>query len=101
MTITGKLDRLNEIHPDFLEIHPQDARRLGIVDGSEVTVRSRRGEAEFIAQLTDAIRPGVVFATFHSAKHLVNRATNDVIDPFSKQPEYKSCAVSVQSKTAT
>ena len=100
MTITGKLDGLNEIHPDFLQIHPQDARRLGIVDGSEVTVRSRRGQADFIAQLTDAIRLGVVFATFHSARHLVNRATNDVFDPFSKQPEYKLCAVSVQSKTA-
>ncbi|MDA2913378.1 nitrate reductase [Acidobacteriia bacterium AH_259_A11_L15] len=98
MTITGRLEALTGIHPNFLEIHPQDAALLGIKEGEEVVVRSRRGQADFIARLTDTIRPGLVFATFHSARHLVNRATNDVYDPFSKQPEYKLCAVLIDRK---
>ncbi|MFQ5926862.1 MAG: molybdopterin oxidoreductase family protein [Terriglobia bacterium] len=100
MTITGKLAALNDIHPDFLHVHPRDGHRFGIVEGAEVIVRSRRGQAGFTAHLTDSVRPGVVFATFHSARHLVNRATNDVYDAVSKQPEFKLCAVSVQVKTA-
>jgi nitrate reductase NapA len=98
MTITGRLAALQDIHCDFLQIHPLDAHRFGITDGTEVIVRSRRGEAEFIARVTDTVRPGVVFATFHSPHHLVNRVTNDAYDPFSRQPEYKLCAVSVQPK---
>lgn len=101
MTITGRLKALASIQPKFLEIHPEDARRLGIEEGTEVIVRSRRGQAGFLARLTEAIRPGVVFATFHSARHLVNRVTNDVYDPLSKQPEYKLCAVSVQREAAS
>ena len=98
MTITGKLDALQDIHPDFVQIHPKDAATFGITDGIEVTVRSQRGQADFTAQLTNMIRPGVLFATFHSARHLVNLTTNAVYDPISKQPEYKLCAVAVQVK---
>ncbi len=101
MTITGRLEALEGIQPNFLEIHPQEARPLGIKEGAEVIVQTRRGRAEFVARVTDTIRPGVVFATFHSARHLVNRATSDVYDPISKQPEYKLCAVSVQPKVTT
>lgn len=100
MTITGKLAALQNIHPEFLHVHPQDAMRFRISDGAKVIVRSRRGQAEFTAHLTDTVRPGVVFATFHSARHLVNRATHDVYDPVSKQPAFKRCAVSVHVKPA-
>ena len=98
MTITGKLAALEDIHPEVLQIHPLEANGLGIVEGAEVIVRSRRGQVQFLAHLTDTVRLGVVFATFHSARHLVNRVTNDVYDPFSKQPEFKLCAVSVHPK---
>ena len=100
MTITGRVAALDGIRPNFLEIHPQDAHSLGIEEGAEVVVRSRRGQVEFVARLGGTVRPGVVFATFHSARHLVNVATNDVYDPTSKQPEYKLCAVSVQRKVS-
>jgi predicted molibdopterin-dependent oxidoreductase YjgC len=52
------------------------------------------------ARLTDVVRPGMVFATMHSARHLVNQSTHNVYDPFSKQPAYKRCAVAVRRKTA-
>jgi nitrate reductase NapA len=99
MTITGSVAELKNIHPDYLEIHPYDAHNLGIQEGDSVIVRSRRGEVEFRARVTDVVRPGMVFATMHSARHLINRATHDVFDPFSKQPAYKRCAVSVRPKS--
>jgi nitrate reductase NapA len=99
MTITGPVPSLQGIHPDYLEIHPYDAHQLQIKDGDAVVVKSRRGEVELRARLTDVVRPGMVFATMHSAGHLVNQATHDVYDPFSKQPAYKRCAVAVRRKT--
>jgi nitrate reductase (cytochrome) len=100
MTITGKVPQLQNIHPDYLEIHPVDAHQLGITEGDAVIVRSRRGEVEFRARVTYTVRTGMVFATMHSARHLINRVTHNVYDPFSKEPAYKRCAVSVRRKTA-
>jgi anaerobic selenocysteine-containing dehydrogenase len=73
---------------------------LKIEDGDPVIVKSRRGEVELRARLTDVVRPGMVFATMHSARHLVNQATHEVHDPFSKQPAFKRCAIAVRRKTA-
>ncbi len=95
-TITGGLKELRDIPIDFLEIHPYDAHPRGIREGDWVEVRSRRGSVRLRARLTEDIRVGVVFATFHSAKHLVNRVTNDAYDPISRQPEFKLCAVQVK-----
>lgn len=99
MTITGPVPILRTIHPDYLEIHPYDARQLKIKDGDQVIVKSRRGEVELRARVTEVVWPGMVFATMHSARHLVNQATHDVYDPFSKQPAFKRCAVAVRLKT--
>ena len=96
MTITGKLDTLEEVETDFIQIHPGDAHRYGIHEGAHIQVKSRRGEAVFRASLTEDVRPGVVFCPFHSAKNLINKTTNNVYDPFSKQPEYKLCAVTIK-----
>jgi nitrate reductase NapA len=99
MTITGPAPTLHGIHPDYLEIHPYDAHQLKIASGDPVFVKSRRGEVELRARVTEVVRPGMVFATMHSARHLVNLATHDVYDPFSKQPAFKRCAVAVRRKT--
>lgn len=98
MTITGQAPTLRSIHPDYLEIHPYDAHVLNIRDGEPVIVTSRRGEIELRARVTEIVRPGTVFATMHSARHLINQATQAAHDPFSKQPAYKRCAVSVRRK---
>lgn len=95
-TITRRVDDLKNIKTDFLEVHPADAARYGLQDGDDVRVASRRGDAEFVTRITDDIREGLVFATFHSAKHLVNKVTSDAVDPFSRQPDYKRCAVSIE-----
>ncbi|NJN18005.1 MAG: molybdopterin-dependent oxidoreductase [Oscillochloris sp.] len=98
MTITGRVPKLEPLEPRFLQINPRDAREFGIVNEVEVTVQSRYGAADFVAQVTDDVRPGVVFATFHSARHLVNQAMRDTVDPISKEPEYKASAVYVRAK---
>ncbi|WP_414641142.1 molybdopterin-dependent oxidoreductase [Actinospica sp.] len=101
LTKTGKVRKLNKLNPGpFIEIHPDDARELGLVDGDPVEVASRRGRAVLPAVLTDRVRPGCCFAPFHwndlFGEYLsVNAVTNDAVDPLSFQPEFKVCAVSL------
>ena len=99
-TITGALEELDDVDIDVLVIHPSDARNRDIEDGDPVIVDSRRGSVELVAKLSSDIASGVVFSTFHSPNHLVNRAVNDELDPSSKQPEFKVSAVAVRPATA-
>ena len=99
MTKTGKVARLNKLNPGpFVEIHPDDARALGIGEGDQVELASRRGRAVLPAAVTDRVRPGNCFAPFHwndlYGEYLsLNAVTNDAVDPVSFQPEFKYCAV--------
>ena len=43
-----------------LQVHPDDAATLGLVDGAPATVTSRVGSVQAPVEVTDAIRPGVV-----------------------------------------
>lgn len=100
-TRTGKIPELVRHAPEpFVEMHPQDAERLGITDGDFVCIESRRGRAQAKVKITKDIRAGVVFAPFHwgdlwSEDSAINDATNSAFDPISKQPELKHCAVRV------
>ncbi len=103
MTRTGKVARLGLHAPQpFVEIHPEDARSLAIADGSPVEVRGRRGSFVGQARLTDAIRPGVLFAPMHwgrlagGADSRANNVTNPKFDPESKEPDFKFSAVAVR-----
>ena len=101
MTKTGKVAKLNKLNPGpFVEIHPEDAARLQICDGDPVEIASRRGRAVLPAVVTDRVRPGNCFAPFHwndaFGEYLsINAVTNDAVDPISRQPEYKACAVTL------
>jgi sulfite reductase (NADPH) flavoprotein alpha-component len=101
LTKTGKVGKLNKLNPGpFLELHPDDAERLGARDGDLVEVSSRRGRAVLPATVTDRVRPGNCFAPFHwndlFGEYLsVNAVTNDAVDPISFQPELKVCAVAL------
>ncbi|WP_266363254.1 molybdopterin-dependent oxidoreductase [Tellurirhabdus rosea] len=102
MTKTGRVAKLNQHTPQpFLQIHPDDARQRGIADGQLVEVRSRRGLVRVKAQLTDDVRPGLCFLPMHWGKMLdstLNRANNltsALIDPRSKEPDFKFSAVEV------
>jgi anaerobic selenocysteine-containing dehydrogenase/sulfite reductase alpha subunit-like flavoprotein len=101
MTKTGKVPALNRLEPGpFVEVHPEDAARLGLVERAPVEVASRRGRAVLPVVVTDRVRPGTLFAPFHwndvFGEHLaVNAVTNDAVDPLSLQPELKACAVAL------
>jgi anaerobic selenocysteine-containing dehydrogenase len=105
MTKTGKVAALNRLNPGpFLELHPDDAEALGIKEGDSVEVCSRRGRAVYPARGTGRSRSGCCFAPFHWNDLLgenlaINAATSEAVDPISKQPEFKFCAVKV-TKTA-
>ncbi|WP_128430986.1 bifunctional nitrate reductase/sulfite reductase flavoprotein subunit alpha [Streptomyces cyaneus] len=101
LTKTGRVAKLNKLNPGpFVEVHPEDARALGIAEGDRVEVASRRGRAVLPAVVTDRVRPGGCFAPFHwndlFGEYLsVNAVTSDAVDPISFQPEFKVCAVSL------
>ena len=102
MTRTGKVSKLNIHLPEpFLEIHPTDAAATEIQEGDLVNVAGRRGEVRVRAKITDTIRQGVVFMPMHWGRIMgrsqgrANNITNDIVDPMSKQPDFKFSAVNV------
>jgi assimilatory nitrate reductase catalytic subunit len=79
------------------ELHPDLARRLGIAQDDVVELATRRGRARFHAQLTDTVRPDVVFAPFHwGGGSSANALTDPALDPVSRMPAFKVCAVAVR-----
>lgn len=96
-TMTDKTEGLNEIaDSSYIEMNPVTARNLNIADGDTVKVRSRRGEIETTARITDIIDDNIVFMPFHFSDGLVNTLTSSDVDPIAKIPELKVTAVNVE-----
>ncbi|MFB6806880.1 molybdopterin oxidoreductase family protein [Streptomyces sp. NPDC056387] len=95
---TRRVDELNEAAPGpFVELHPRLASRIGAVEGAPLAVVSRRGRAVAPARITDAIRADTVFMPFHwPGEGRANSLTNPALDPVSRMPEFKVCAVRVE-----
>lgn len=83
-----------------IEVNPQDAEKLGIqpasTEISSVRVTSRRGSIEAEAWVTERVPPGMVYANFHFPEASANELTIAELDPVSKIPSYKVCAVRVE-----
>ncbi|KND45207.1 molybdopterin oxidoreductase family protein [Streptomyces stelliscabiei] len=96
---TRRVDELNAAAPGpFVELHPRLAERLGAVEGAPLAVVSRRGRAVAPARITTAIRPDTVFMPFHwPGEGRANTLTNPALDPTSRMPEFKTCAVRVET----
>ena len=80
----------------FVEIHPKNARRLGIEDGQLVDVASRRGRVRARAMLSRQVRFGSVWMPFHFPETKTNRLTTDAGDAVTGTGEYKVCAVRIE-----
>jgi assimilatory nitrate reductase catalytic subunit len=81
----------------FVELHPDLAERLGVADGMDVRLTSRRGQAVVRARLSEHIRHDTVFVPFHWAGDgRANLLTNPALDPLSRMPEFKVCAVRLE-----
>jgi len=95
-TMTRRARGLSDLLPEErIEISAADAAALGVADGEEVAVRSRRGELKVKAGITDRVPSGTVFMSFHFWEANANVLTNAALDPIAKIPEYKACAVRV------
>ncbi|NGO13504.1 molybdopterin oxidoreductase family protein [Streptomyces sp. HC44] len=95
---TRRVDELNSAAPGpFVELHPRLAERLGAEEGDSLAVVSRRGRATAPARITTSIRPDTVFMPFHwPGEGRANTLTNPALDPTSRMPEFKACAVRVE-----
>ena len=99
-TMTRRIGLLNHEQPTgYVEINPEDAKQLSLVDGEKVEVRSRRGSIEIATLVTKRVPKGTVFIPFHFAECAANTLTNPVLDPEAKIPELKVCAVRVAKRS--
>jgi assimilatory nitrate reductase catalytic subunit len=82
----------------FVEVHPGTARRAGLADGATAVVESRRGRTTARVRYVQSLRPDVVFLPFHFAgDERANLLTNPALDPVSRMPEFKVCAVRLRA----
>lgn len=97
-TQTRRVRDLKDTAPEaFVEIHPTLARHFGIVEGAMTRLTTRRGTATLRARLTTTIRQDTLFVPFHWANDArANLLTNPALDPVSKMPEFKVCAVRIE-----
>ncbi len=98
-SMTRRIPVLHKAVPhSYVELHPQDAKKLGIQHGEQVRLVSRRGSLELSASINQRARPapGQVFVPFFDEGKLINELTLDAYCPISKQPDYKKCAVRVE-----
>nr|WP_235192600.1 molybdopterin dinucleotide binding domain-containing protein [Mycobacterium asiaticum] len=85
-----------------VELHPTLAQSVGVRTGDKVVLRTRRGEVVMTARTESGIRPDTVFAPFHwGGAGSVNRLTIPTLDPHSRMPSFKVCAVAVARADTT
>ncbi len=89
--------KLDDIRPyELAEMNPVDAEKLGVKEEDFVRVISRRGSILTRITITDKVKPGMMFMTFHYKESPVNELTNSAYDPVTKTAEYKISAVRVE-----
>ncbi|KZB82625.1 nitrite reductase [Amycolatopsis regifaucium] len=94
---TRLVKELNDVVAEaFVEVHPDTAARAGLAEGDLAVVRSRRGETRARIRCVASLRPDMVFLPFHfPGEGRANLLTNPALDPTSRMPEFKVCAVAL------
>lgn len=98
-SMTRRVAPLNRAMPTaYVEMHREDANAANIRQGEKVVIESRRGTAELPVWIDGRGRPprGTIFVPFFDETKLINNCTLEAHDPFSKQPDYKKCAVRIR-----
>src|SRR5690606_3381566 len=107
MTRTGRAPRLTGHRAEpFVEVHPDEAARLGLADGALASLRNERGRMLARVRITDEVRPGEAFAPMHWSAQFaslarVNALVAPEVDPVSGQPELKHGAVRLERYAPT
>lgn len=97
-SMTRRVAELHRAVPDAVVfMHPKDARKRRLRNGSKVKVISRRGEIESVVETRgrNRVPEGLIFVPWFDAGRLINKVTLDATDPLSKETDYKKCAVKV------
>jgi assimilatory nitrate reductase catalytic subunit len=85
-----------------VQVHPRLAARLGVQSGAQLLVESRRGQVAFVVTVSPDIRPDTLFAPFHwGGRAAANILTVPALDPVSRMPEFKVCAVRARAALAS
>ncbi len=94
---TRLVKELNDVAAEaFVEVHPDTAAHAGLAEGDLAVVRSRRGETVARVRCVPSLRPDLVFLPFHfPGAGRANLLTNPALDPTSRMPEFKVCAVAL------
>jgi assimilatory nitrate reductase catalytic subunit len=94
---TRRVASLVRVKPyPYVEIHPDLARQHGLNEGDCISLTTRRGTRRFRARIVSTIRPDTLFVPFHwGGEGCVNDLTNPALDPASRMPEFKTCAVRI------
>ena len=97
-TMTGNCRTLSQLEdePGYLQINYKDAQKLGIIDNEIIKVSSRRGSVLTRALVTDRVQQGATYMTYQWWVGACNELTISSLDPISKTPEYKYCAVKIE-----
>ncbi len=95
-TMTRRTKNLNIVDEDILLVNPKDAKERELNNGDIARLYSGRGEVSLKVEVTDKVKEGIVFTTFHFPEHMVNMVTGDGKDEETKCAEYKVSAVQVQ-----
>jgi nitrate reductase NapA len=96
-TMTRQCKELANLNLEAVaELNPEDARRIGVGEGDKVRVASRRGAETFEVRIAPGNRQGLVYVAMHDPARMCNKLTIDAVDPVSRQPEFKICAVKVE-----
>jgi len=95
-TMTRRTANSEIITEDILLLNPVDAKIKGIKTGDKARLFSSRGEVTLTAEVSDKVKPGIVFTTFHFPEHMVNNVTSSECDTETMCPEYKVVAVDVE-----
>ena len=96
-TRTSKSPVLRKLYPidPYVEVHPRDAGRLSLLSNQWVAISSRRGSAIVRAFITSTVQIGQLFMPMHNVQ--TNNLTLEHVDPESRQPSYKDCAVQIRA----
>ncbi len=99
-TQTRRVASLMRSAPEaFVQIHPSMARTYGVGEGCQVRLTTRRGSVSVRAQLNAGLRMDTLFMPFHFAgAGRANLLTNPALDPISRMPEFKVCAVRLEKE---